>query len=62
MLYVLVFLFLVILVVFAFVRLSDRKKQITSTANGGMIASARKRREMLHEAGRKAMEDFNKGE
>ena len=37
------------------------KKRFTLYANGGMIASARKRREMLHEAGRKAMEDFNQG-
>ncbi len=62
MLSLLVFLVLVIIGVFVFVRLFDNKKQITSVANGGMIASARKRREMLHESGRKAMEDFNKGE
>lgn len=41
--------------------LRPHRKQITTIANGGMIASSRRRREMIHAAGRKAMEDFNKG-
>ena len=47
--------------IIVFVMLNDNKKKITSLANSGMIASARKRRQMLHDASRKAMEDFNQG-
>lgn len=51
---------LVIVLLYALDILLSHKRQITLIANGGMIVSSRRRREMLHEAGQHAMGEFNK--
>lgn len=56
----LVLLCLLITVGIGFVIISRHFRQINIIANGGMIASSRRRREMIHEAGRQAMEEFRK--